>query len=207
MSYIYIIKNTVNDKVYIGKTCKSIEERFTEHIYFAKTAEYRFKRVLYLAMNKYGIDKFYVEQLESDLTDEQACKREQYYIEQYRSYVGFDDCNGYNMTLGGDGQAWTDYAKVVDVYLENNRNQTKTAEILKCAKKTVHRACKLLNIDIKPNMKKVYLYDKEGNLLEEFPFVKKAIEYCKDNNIKGYDKLNRQNEWIVNNYVFKVIRD
>lgn len=61
MSYIYIIKNTVNNKVYIGKTCKSIKERFTEHIYFAKTAEYRFKRVLYLAMNKYGIDKFYVE--------------------------------------------------------------------------------------------------------------------------------------------------
>ena len=189
MSYIYIIKNTVNDKVYIGKTCKSIKERFAEHIYSAKTAEYRFKRVLYLAMNKYGIDKFYVEQLECDLTDEQACEKEQYYISQYRSYVGFDDCNGYNMTLGGDGTVWTDY------------------EILKCARKTVRRACKLLNIEIKPNMKKVFLYDKEGKLLEEFPFVKKAIEYCKNNNIKGYDKLNRQNEWIVNNYVFKVIRD
>ena len=207
MSYIYIIKNTVNDKVYIGKTCKSIKERFTEHIYSAKTAEYRFKRVLYLAMNKYGIDKFYVEQLECDLTDEQACEKEQYYISQYRSYVGFDDCNGYNMTLGGDGTVWSDYEKVVDVYLENNKNASKTAEILKCARKTVRRACKLLNIEIKPNMKKVFLYDKKGKLLEEFPFVKKAIEYCKNNNIKGYDKLNRQNEWIVNNYVFKVIRD
>lgn len=95
------------------------------------------------------------------------------------------------MTLGGDGQAWTDYAKVVEVYLANGRNITKTAKILKCAKKTVHRACDLLNIKVKPNMKKVYLYDADGNLLQEFPFIKEAINYCKENNIKGYDKLNR----------------
>ena len=207
MSYIYIIKNTINDKVYIGKTCKSVKERFAEHVQLARTSEYKSRRILYQAMNKHGVDKFYIEQLEEDLTDEQACKQEQYYINKYRSYVGFDDCNGYNMTLGGDGQAWTDYAKVIDVYLTNDRNATKTAEILKCSRKTVRRACKLLNIQIKPNMKKVYLYDKEGNLLQEFPFVKKAIQYCKENNIRGYDKLNRQNEWIVNNYVFKVMRD
>lgn len=159
MNYIYIIKNVVNSKVYIGKTCKSIKERFAEHISLAKTS--KSKRVLYQAMNKYN------------------------------SYVGFDNCNGYNMTLGGDGQAWTDYAKVVEVYLANGRNITKTAKILKCAKKTVHRACDLLNIKVKPNMKKVYLYDADGNLLQEFPFIKEAINYCKENNINGYDKLNR----------------
>ena len=28
---------------------------------------------------------------------------EGYFINQYRAYVGFNDCNGYNLTLGGDG--------------------------------------------------------------------------------------------------------
>lgn len=32
MSYIYIIKNTINNKIYIGKTGKSIKERFAEHV-------------------------------------------------------------------------------------------------------------------------------------------------------------------------------
>ena len=28
---------------------------------------------------------------------------EREFITEYRSYVGFNDCNGYNLTLGGDG--------------------------------------------------------------------------------------------------------
>ena len=57
MSYIYIIKNTINNKIYIGKTCKSIKERFAEHVQSARTSEYKSRRVLYQAMNKHGIDK------------------------------------------------------------------------------------------------------------------------------------------------------
>ena len=33
MAHIYKILNTINDKVYIGQTIKSIDERFKEHIY------------------------------------------------------------------------------------------------------------------------------------------------------------------------------
>jgi hypothetical protein len=29
---------------------------------------------------------------------------EQFFIEQLRTHVSFDDCNGYNLTLGGEGQ-------------------------------------------------------------------------------------------------------
>ena len=31
MSYIYKITNSINDKIYIGKTEQSIEKRFKEH--------------------------------------------------------------------------------------------------------------------------------------------------------------------------------
>lgn len=36
MGYIYKIVNDINDKVYIGKTVNSIEERFNEHCYDAR---------------------------------------------------------------------------------------------------------------------------------------------------------------------------
>ena len=32
MAYIYVIKNDINNKVYIGKTNFSIEKRFKEHL-------------------------------------------------------------------------------------------------------------------------------------------------------------------------------
>ena len=51
MGYIYIIKNNVNSKVYIGQTKKSIEERWKEHIY---SSTYR-NQILYMAMRKYGV--------------------------------------------------------------------------------------------------------------------------------------------------------
>lgn len=31
MGYIYIIKNDINDKAYVGKTLNSLEKRFKEH--------------------------------------------------------------------------------------------------------------------------------------------------------------------------------
>ena len=66
MGNIYIIKNTVNSKVYIGQTRYSIQERFKDHI---KNSRY-FDNHLYLAMRKYGTDAFYVEPLEENIEDE-----------------------------------------------------------------------------------------------------------------------------------------
>jgi len=62
--YIYIIKNDINDKVYIGKTLlPSIEERFQEHIR-ESNRQHRQHRPLYNAMHKYGVEHFYIELLE-----------------------------------------------------------------------------------------------------------------------------------------------
>lgn len=54
MAYIYKITNKVNNKCYIGKTLKTIEERWIEHCrdYLRRDEE---KRPLYSAMKKYGI--------------------------------------------------------------------------------------------------------------------------------------------------------
>lgn len=208
MSFIYIIKNTINDKVYIGKTTLTVQARFQEHLKDSNKKSLQQKRVLYSAMVKYGKENFYVEELERDLTDEQACERESYYINKYQSYIGFDNCKGYNMTLGGDGQHWADYRLIVNTYLKNNRNETKTAKELQCAKKTIRRACLELNIPIKKNSKIVEMYDLSSKtLLRSFKTVKEAIEYIQSISESKGSILNIKDSLIIQNFLFKVIRN
>lgn len=92
--FIYIIKNTVNSKVYIGQTKTSIEQRWKEHLRHAQYGE----QVINRAMKKYGVDKFYIETLE-------ICNlkildyREIYYIDLYDST---NKSKGYNVSIGGN---------------------------------------------------------------------------------------------------------
>lgn len=101
--YIYIIKNKINNKVYIGKTKRSVEIRWKQHINSINRKSMQ-NIHLYRAMNKYGVDKFYVETLKhiTSNSEENLTKKlnvlEKRYIKKYDSFK-----NGYNSTLGGDG--------------------------------------------------------------------------------------------------------
>jgi group I intron endonuclease len=135
MSYIYKITNNVNDKIYIGKTeYVKPEERWKQHLreYTRKRCE---KRPLYAAMNKYGIEHFHFEVIEETDNPEE---REKYWIKNLRTYIGFDDCNGYNATLGGDGSSYLnlDEDKVINKYFEL-RSSEKAAKYYNVTTKTV----------------------------------------------------------------------
>lgn len=93
---IYIIKNTVNDMVYIGQSV-DIKVRWYAHITAAKNEkDLSHHTQIHQAMKNLGIDNFYYEILE--LCDyDKLSEREIYWIAQYNSYE-----NGYNMTLGGE---------------------------------------------------------------------------------------------------------
>lgn len=97
---IYIIKNNINDLVYIGQSV-DIKARFCAHKQSAKNvkAQDHYTQI-HQAMYLLGIENFYYEVLEEcpfDKLDE----REIYYISLYDSYN-----NGYNMTLGGEGNKY-----------------------------------------------------------------------------------------------------
>jgi group I intron endonuclease len=96
---IYKVTNLVNGKIYIGYD-SDWPTRISQHRGIYKRTDYAF----YYAIRKYGWDNFCWECIYQS-KDEYHTKNvmETYFIEYYRSYVGFDDCNGYNMTLGGDG--------------------------------------------------------------------------------------------------------
>ena len=96
MGYIYKIENTINGKIYIGKTEKTTAlSRWKEHLR-ARHRESCKGRALYKALNKYGIENFTFTVLEETDNCEE---REKYYISLFDTYK-----NGYNETLGGDGK-------------------------------------------------------------------------------------------------------
>lgn len=99
MLSIYKITNTLNGKIYIGKTSRDITVRFREHISSAKLGT---GFALSNAINKYGSESFtieLVEQLSDDLF-EMLSEREIYWINNYKSTTS---ALGYNITSGGEG--------------------------------------------------------------------------------------------------------
>lgn len=97
MYKIYKLTNLVNNKIYIGLTKNTIEERWSKHIQEAKRND---KFLLYRAIRKYGTSVFKLELIEDNLTLDQAYDKEQYYIQYFNSY--YKNNLGYNMTLGGE---------------------------------------------------------------------------------------------------------
>lgn len=139
MAYIYKITNKINQKSYIGKTIKTIEERFKEHIYDSKR-RCEENRPLYSAMNKYGIENFTIETIE-ECSNEVASEREQFWIQAYATFK-----NGYNATIGGDGKPYIDYNLVVELY-KQFKNQKKVAEVMGIHLSTVSYILDIMNIE------------------------------------------------------------
>jgi len=103
MSYaiIYKVTNTKNGMIYIGATEKELENRKIEHLNNrTRFPNYKF----YEAINKYGEESFKWEIIDRVDSLHDKYDKEIYWIEFYRTFIGFIDCNGYNMTLGGGGQ-------------------------------------------------------------------------------------------------------
>lgn len=94
MRCVYLIRNTVNEKVYVGQT-KNFVVRKAVHLYAARKG---CERPLYRAIRKYGEDAFVFEILE-ECDDSLINDREQYWISQYDS---FNREKGYNLTSGGN---------------------------------------------------------------------------------------------------------
>ena len=52
MGFIYKITNTINNKIYIGKTTRTVEKRYKDHLYSSKKSNC----YLHIAMRKYGVE-------------------------------------------------------------------------------------------------------------------------------------------------------
>ena len=95
---IYLIRNLLNGKGYVGQTRGSVATRFCRHRASANAGS---DLAIHRAMRKYGNENFRVEVLDSCDSQSQLNELEQYYIKLFGTLAPLG--HGYNMTPGGDG--------------------------------------------------------------------------------------------------------
>ena len=108
---VYCHTNKINGKKYIGQTCQKLNERWGHNGIGYKPRGRNVRSYFWNSICKYGWNNFDHEILKDGLTFDEANYWEKYYIELYRTFVGYDDANGYNQTLGGDGTAGTKHTE------------------------------------------------------------------------------------------------
>lgn len=170
MAYIYVITNSVNGKQYVGKTTKSVEKRFKEHLRSANRQSLA-KRPLYSAIRKYGREHFYIQTLEETQYPEE---REKYWICKLGTFS-----NGYNATMGGDGKSYVDYDMIIQLYGECHCQKI-VAQKMHVDEGTVRKVLHEKHIPIvivNHNCKKVIQYDKNHQAINEFVSCSDAARY------------------------------
>lgn len=150
---IYIIKNKINSKVYIGQTCLSVHTRFMQHMK-PSTCKQRGSYKIYNAVNKYGKENFYYEVIEENIDEAEIDEKEIYYITLYDSYE-----NGYNSTRGADAKTIStiqDVEKFKKMYIENASYKKIASEFNVC-KSTIVRTAAALGLKRVGKVAKEYL--------------------------------------------------
>ncbi|MFX1297420.1 MAG: GIY-YIG nuclease family protein [Promethearchaeota archaeon] len=107
--YIYKVNNIINGKVYIGKTIKTLEERWSEHLKRADALKRAreanpHKKISGTHINnaiiKHGSNAFVINQEDVAYSRAELNEKEQYWVNEYDS---INREKGYNMTEGGEG--------------------------------------------------------------------------------------------------------
>lgn len=96
MAIVYVLTNTANGKRYVGKTKKSLDERWTEHRYGARRGS---RMALHAAIRKYGAHAFLRAVISEHATEEEALVAERHAIMS----LGTMAPTGYNTAEGGRG--------------------------------------------------------------------------------------------------------
>lgn len=194
MGYIYKITNTLNDKVYIGQTIKTVQKRFTQHKNNSNK-EYFSQIVLYKAFNKYGIENFICEEIE-EVPNDKLNEREKYWIEYYDSYF-----NGYNSTLGGRTTQlynW-DTDDIIEKYMILKSARAVAKEI-GCDHSTIDRILNENGVKrFTPSQQQSKpLYFKKKDEIHHFEATREAAEWLIENGITKMTNPNLVRQEITN---------
>ncbi len=101
MHTIYLIRNSENNKIYIGQTSKTPEYRLKRHIY---DAHYGSSDRIHKAIRKYGDSNFCIETLGTLDNKKETDEIESFCIMLFNSMNPYI---GYNICEGGEGVTWT----------------------------------------------------------------------------------------------------
>lgn len=117
---VYMFKNKINGKVYIGKTI-NWKRRELGHKHSAKNPKYHFGR----ALRKYGWENFEIICLIDDVPEEDLDDLETEYIKLYNSN---NPAFGYNLTKGGEGVSGYEFTEEQRQALSHSHIKNHTVE-------------------------------------------------------------------------------
>lgn len=194
--YIYKIVNDVNDKIYIGQTRRTIQERWNCHI--CDTKYKNDNMIIHKAMRKYGVQNFHCMMIEKIIENtlcrlvERLNEKEKDYISKYNALRPL----GYNVSIGG---SILDFNKVaIDQYdLDCNYidsfDSITEASLITCIPKSSIEKCVsnsaisnksaygyvfvksgLQPYKVDGKKRKVIQYDLKGNFVKSFNTIKEA---------------------------------
>ncbi len=93
---VYLVKNKMNGKGYVGQTRRALNERWAEHVHNA--LQMKKEMPIYAAIRKHGADNFEVTVLQECMSDVELNAAEMEWIAKLGTFS-----NGYNATRGGFG--------------------------------------------------------------------------------------------------------
>lgn len=199
--YIYLTKNLVNNKVYIGKH-KS--DKYDSKYYGSGL-------ILKKAIKKYGINNFTNELIDKADSLEELNEKEKYYISKYKEEYG-DKC--YNISNGGDGgdnihckspEEIEDFIKKITIINRekwNNKSEKEKEDFIKKMTSINRERCNTDDFKKKISKASHNRYLNENERIEQSIRIKKAwsnpilieqqrerlLEYYKNNKVTR-DKL------------------
>lgn len=184
---IYKAQNTVNNKVYIGATTNSVEQRKLDHTERATRGEEgKFQQ----AISTYGAEAFIWEQVDTASSVDELAYKEKQYIYEYNAKD-----NGYNSDEGGGFNKTVYQYNLLDGSLINRFScLTDASNLVNATKQCISRACLSVNNSykgyywsyefiepFKPNVdnrkKEVLQFNLNGDLLNRFNSVADASKF------------------------------
>lgn len=158
---LYMHKNKVNKKVYIGVTCQEVKDRWRKGKVYNKA----FKADI----EQYGWDNFEHLIIETGLSQQDALAKEKELVEQYNSN---NPAYGYNYTCGGDvmGMMGKHHSKEVKQLLHNKMAKVVFTEEHKKhiseSKQGIKHHC----------AKPVYQYSINGDFIRKWDYMSEATK-------------------------------
>jgi group I intron endonuclease len=210
---VYRVQNKQNNKVYIGISEKSLEERKKDHIKKSKKGKsYAFQQ----AIATHGADAFKWEQIDTATTTDELAKKEKEYILKYNSKE-----EGYNQSQGGEIQKSVyQYDISTEKLVEKFSNLTDAGAKFNLTKQDLSKVCLSVNkvsngfvwsysstfpIHIHDNRRKiVQQFSLEGEFINEFKSVSEASKLTGCNKT-GIGKVSRRERKSCGGYLWRYI--
>lgn len=178
---IYKVTNLINNKIYIGQTTKSIEERFKQHI--SKAYQGKENNHFYSAIRKYGKENFTIELLEDNVPIESIINKEEEYI------IKFDSVNnGYNMKYKTEDPRYKTLVfeskeYLEDLYINQKLSTIQIAKMFGVVNTTVGNRLKALGIPTRKcgqGNRKIKSYPSKEEFYELFIVQNKTAKQIAD---------------------------